>query len=237
MTRRRPTRVASKRLHKGQLALMAGRHEEALREFVWFHHNALKHQPSLYGVRLSFALSYWAELAKVYPKAARALERIRLSKARALREGRGSRETFHDVVAINECVGKESETYRLFVRLNSRRPKLAAGCARQAMPALIQAGDFALARRHLKNPEGRVAYHADILNSDIPKIPERVRKTKTKAPIKEAYIANYCDDVRMLSKVLAGAGERRRARDLRTLAASLIRIPSVRRLIADRLRR
>ena len=228
---------ASKRLNEALRAFHEGRYEEALRGYEWFHRNALKHRASLYGVRLSFALAYWTELGKVYPKALRSLERIRRTKAKALREGRGSAETFHDVVSINEYVGKELETYRLFIRLTSRRPKLATKCARRAMPALVRVRDFRLARRYLPDPEARVARHAEMLNRDIPKIPARAKKTKTKAPIKEAYIANYCDDVALLSKVLNGVGERERAQRLEKSAASLIRIPSVRRLVARRLRR
>jgi menaquinone-dependent protoporphyrinogen IX oxidase len=60
---------AQDRLHAAQRAVREGRYEEALSEFVRFHEHALEELPSLYGVRLSFALSYWAHLAEVYPKA------------------------------------------------------------------------------------------------------------------------------------------------------------------------
>ena len=43
-----------------------GRHQEALERYVWFHDNALDHAPSMYGVRLSFALSDWENLGKVF---------------------------------------------------------------------------------------------------------------------------------------------------------------------------
>jgi len=50
-----------------------GRHAEALEDFIWFHDNALKHAPNLRGVRSSFALLYWHDLARGYPPAGAAL--------------------------------------------------------------------------------------------------------------------------------------------------------------------
>ena len=116
------------RLTKGQQAALEGRHAEALREYEWFHRHALKHRPSLYGVRLSFALTYWTELGKVYPKALRSLERVRRNKMAALRNGRGSRESFHDVASINEHLGKEIDTRRLFSQMAAKRPRMATEC-------------------------------------------------------------------------------------------------------------
>src|SRR4051794_4253621 len=47
----------------------SGSHADALAKFLWFHHNALRHDQAFGGVRLSFALSYWLELAGAYPPA------------------------------------------------------------------------------------------------------------------------------------------------------------------------
>jgi hypothetical protein len=82
------------RLSAGQVAASEGRYEEALREYVWFHDHALEHRQSLYGVRLSFALSYWMDLAKEYPEARRKLREIRDRKAETLASGRGGPRPF-----------------------------------------------------------------------------------------------------------------------------------------------
>ncbi|ATQ77529.1 hypothetical protein CR152_25770 [Massilia violaceinigra] len=68
---------AQERLLKADEAAREGRHEVASQEFIWFHHHALDEEPSLYGVRLFFAPSYWNELGQVYPKALDALHAIR----------------------------------------------------------------------------------------------------------------------------------------------------------------
>src|SRR5437763_1470239 len=102
-------------LHRARIAQDEGRHDEALRDLVWFHQNALKHDRALYGVRLSFALGYWNELADVYPPARLALEAAKRDACSILLASGGSRELFHDVVAINRELGRRGDTYRFFV--------------------------------------------------------------------------------------------------------------------------
>ena len=61
-----------------------GRYELALEKHVWFHENALTFRPSLAGVRLSYALDDWLQLAARYPPALESPERG------AQREGKDS---------------------------------------------------------------------------------------------------------------------------------------------------
>jgi hypothetical protein len=117
---------AQDRLHAAQRAVREGRYAEALSEFVWFHEHALEGLPSIYGVRLSFALSYWAHLAEVYPKARVVLEQIRDKKADAVLSPSADRALFHDVVAINRVLGCEQNTHTLFVA-NRRKSGFARG--------------------------------------------------------------------------------------------------------------
>jgi len=70
-----------KYLSDTQQMVREGRYQEALERFVWFHDHALEHEPSaMYGVRLSFALSYWKSLGDVYPPAMTALVEMRNRK-------------------------------------------------------------------------------------------------------------------------------------------------------------
>jgi hypothetical protein len=222
------------RLTKAQEAAAAGRHAEALRGYEWFHRNALKHRPSLYGVRLSFALSYWTELGKVYPKALRSLERIRRDKTAALRNGRGNRETFHDVVSINEHLNKQRDTYRLFRNLDAKRPALAAACASVAMPALVRCRDFKLARRHMPDPDALLSRHLSLLKEGMEWSDQRPRKWR--AASREAHIRIYCKDVALLTAILRGSGERGKAAELSKQALALAGPSSLRNLVAARLR-
>jgi len=85
--------------------------------------------------------------------------------------------------------------------------------------------------------QAQLKRHAEFLNRELPKLPGRMKKSKTKAPVKDAYIANYCDEARLLIKILRGCGERRNAALLRNAAVALIDAPSARREVAEALQR
>ena len=155
--------TASDRLNSARQATVEGRYEDALAEFVWFHDHALEEDAALYGVRLSFALAYWMELAEVYPIAKQVLIETRDRKATALIHGEGNRDTFHDVDSINEALGCSAHTYTLFVQLTSSNPSLAESCSKSALPAIVYAGDFALASRYLPEPESSIEELSNLL--------------------------------------------------------------------------
>jgi hypothetical protein len=91
----------SERLNSARKAARDGRYEDALNEYVWFHDYALEFNPDYCGVRLSFALTYWAELAMVYPKARSVLREIRDRNAEAILTGVPNQQLFQDIVRIN----------------------------------------------------------------------------------------------------------------------------------------
>lgn len=103
-----------KYLSETQAMVRDGKHEEALKRFIWFHEHALEHGPSMYGVRLSFALSYWKNLGAVYPPAHEALVKLRDDDDKLLREGKGNRNLFHDLMALNRTLGVENASVELF---------------------------------------------------------------------------------------------------------------------------
>src|SRR5262245_16874293 len=124
-------------LHEAADLAGQGRYEEALARHLWFHHHALEVEEALYGVRLSYALSDWVELGMVYPPALQELRAVRDAKERALSEGAGSRELFHDVVAINDHLGEAARTVELFRLMDRDFRELASECYRVAEPALV----------------------------------------------------------------------------------------------------
>ncbi len=64
-------------LQEAQADTSAGRYKDALAKHVWFQENALKYQPSMVGVRSSFALMYFGELAQKHPPAMEKLKSMR----------------------------------------------------------------------------------------------------------------------------------------------------------------
>jgi len=119
---------------------------------LWFHNNALRHRPSLGGVRLSFALSYWTDLASVYPPARGAFIRTRDEAEAAFRRDPSSFELFHDLASFNERLGDGARTADLFVS-TARDDLAAAGLLyRVAEPFLIAVGRYDACGQFLDPP-------------------------------------------------------------------------------------
>lgn len=217
---------AQERFTAARIATVEGRHEEALRELIWFHHNALKENPALYAVRLSFGLGAWMDLGEVYPEALRALERIRDQSVTELLQGESDAAAFHDVAAINELLGTSALTHQLFLRLAQTMPVLARACARFALPAIVEARDYRLAEQLLPTPEIQVPQLARILNAEVRRIKNR---PYTGAPTRWACIRNYVGEIQRTLTVLLATGATGRAGRVKALAIGLIQSPSVRR--------
>ena len=94
-------------LQEARTDAMAKRYEDALAKHLWFHQNALKHEPALYGVRLSFALSYWEKLGNKYPPALASLKAVRDEARQAVTtvKPKEAKELFHDFIAIRAYWG------------------------------------------------------------------------------------------------------------------------------------
>jgi hypothetical protein len=127
----------------------AGRYADALAKHVWFHENALKYAPAMYGVRLSYALSYWADLATVYPPALTKLKTVRDETAVAVRDGRDPRHAFHDFASINRALKEQEKTKDLFLWLDVNKPDVARQNFDIAEPALVEAKEYRLCGRYL----------------------------------------------------------------------------------------
>lgn len=207
------------RLTAARIAAREGRHEEALREYLWFHEYALEEEPAVYGVRLSFALGYWIDLGKQYPEALHALEAVRDQKTDALLRGTGHRGLFHDVASINDVLGVTSRTHALFARLAVLAPELARTCASIALPAVVEAGDFALAAQFLPEPETHVraltvSFHDDLAHIEV--LPP------SRAPRRQVTIEIYAAKLRLVLAILTGTGLKAEAARIEELALELI---------------
>ncbi len=154
-----------------------GRNKAALAKHIWFHNNALKHNRALYGVRLSFALSYWGNLGKKYPPALTELRKIRDKAAESVLKGNTPRESFRDFAAINEQLRENGETAELFSQLDRKKPKVAKTVYFIAQPALIDAKQYKLCARYVdpkKDLETMIkTYRAGLERSKIPKLGKR----------------------------------------------------------------
>src|SRR5262249_36767623 len=104
---------------------LAARYEDALQKHLWFHHEVLKYDPAMSGVRASFAVADWAILAEQYPPAMQALLKERSDAATEAAEGRNVTRAFGDVAAIDRALDEYRETYRVFLLIESRDEAMA----------------------------------------------------------------------------------------------------------------
>ena len=131
-------------LHSAVEDRRAGRFSIALEKHVWYHANALKYAPAQYGVRLSYALGYWYELANQYPPALAAFIAHRDNAVRgALEEaGQTAYEFFHDAAKFNNELEDYTSTSQLFLKLGIQEPEFARTVYKLAQDSLIQTGNI-----------------------------------------------------------------------------------------------
>ncbi len=190
-------------LSEAQDDTRAGRYSDALAKHVWFHENALKYAPAMYGVRLSFALSYWLNLANLYPPALTKLKAVRDDAATRVRNGFGPREAFIDFAAINRELKEAGQTKDLFLWLDSNSPETARQVFDSAEPALIQAKEYQLCGKYL-DPDR--SFH---------RIADLYRETKRIAKDSASEMGEY-------SKVLEEHSNKSFANEAATLVALLV---------------
>lgn len=152
-----PTKIrdeAEADIEEGRLGLAA-------EKYLWYHENALKYDPYLGGVRLSFALGDWRKLADKYP---RALQDMRLVRDRAEESVRLSDDdfsAFQDFVALNDVLDDDGRTVELFGWLDQNNRPFARSVYIIAQDTLVYVGDFALCEKYIV---GRNSFDAAMSN-------------------------------------------------------------------------
>lgn len=220
-------------LRRGHTHAREGRHEAALTDYLWFHKHALEYDPAYYGVRLSFALAYWKELADLYPPAAKALKILRSETADAVLQAEGkTRSLFHEVAAIDRELGCSRDTYDLFLSLMRKNPDQAQRCAELALPSIVEAEDYHLASQLLPHPEQYLLCESERLNENLGR---RVTPRRRALAELDAFVHIYCEDVKLLLRVLEGAGQMEWHRAAVEWAVALVRSRKARSMVANEL--
>lgn len=211
----KPENAASRALKDATILAKQGDYEGALAKHVWFHDNALKAEPGYYGVRLSFALGEWIELGNVYPKALEKLKAIRDEKTARLSGDSGDPELFHDVEAINGYLGESAATVALFKKIDATRPAFASSVYHIAEVALVESGEYALARKYLGDPQKR-------LQSAIRNYREGLKYSKSGSrdgdASRHAFESNFADDIVRIVTVLRETGDKAGAKSIQAEA-------------------
>ena len=134
----------------------------ALAKFTWFFANSKDPASGLGGVRLSFALSYWHDLAKMYPPAMAALEDVRNRAAGDVISSDNAFESFHEFSAINRTLRDDAATLKMFEHLDARNPNLARDVYMIAEPVLLRHKRYEVCNRYLE-PNSTIDHAAELL--------------------------------------------------------------------------
>jgi hypothetical protein len=210
-------------LDQAREAATAGRDADALELHQRYHEHS-REIASQFGVRLSFALSRWADLAHRYPPAMQALRATREAAADRLRADRPAavgltgdplgynahpahpaHADFAEVVAISDRLGDDQYAADLFAELDREAPDVAADCWAAARSLLVRTGRFELAHRYMGDRERAVARAAEILDQRLTRgfarFPEHLR-----AQMRQDAVNGYVADVREMLAILDGVG-------------------------------
>jgi predicted Ser/Thr protein kinase len=138
-------------LESARALMDEGSYEESLQHYLWYFDHS-RNDTGQRGVRLSFALSYWTELGRRYPKAKQALVEIRDADVRQLSDG-GYSDLFQEVAGINQYLGDDAATLVLFQKIEQRDPELARQCFLFVENLLAQNGNYQTCRKYLGDPQ------------------------------------------------------------------------------------
>ncbi len=131
----------------------AGRYKDALAKHIWFRENALKYQPNLEGVRDSFALMDWGELATKYPPAMDKVKSIRDTAEKTIRQKdvslQAGTEAFCQFVSINYHLKGDKKTTEAFLWLDSNNPNLAKKVFPMVEQILVKSQEYKVYGRYI----------------------------------------------------------------------------------------
>jgi hypothetical protein len=147
----------------------ARKYARALAQRIWFHENANRLEPGMAGVRLSFALGDWADLAAAYPPAMDALIATRDKAERNAMKVNDTKlafDSFSEAASINHELLSSSRTVALFKQLDRDSPQAARVAYRSAQESLIEAKEYALCGKYIE-PEKMFARIAQFHEDDV----------------------------------------------------------------------
>jgi len=209
-----------------------GKFREALEKHIWFHDHALEIDESYYGVRLSYALSYWIELGKKYSPAAKALLQIRDKKASRLLAGETERALFHDVESINDHLHQPAATVELFKKLEAMQPNFASSIYDLAEEALVTTNEYSLAKKYLSDPVRRFLVAKRNFDEGV-EHSETSPVSKVSEASRRATEAIFTEEVVRIITVLDKTDDRAAAQAIRAKALAVLENPVIRNAIKD----
>lgn len=158
----------------------------------------------------------WRQLIGQYAPAREAMMRERAAQADRLLAGDitfGDRphDRFSVIADMNEALEDSRATYELFLQTLAVLPEVSKRSIRNALPAIVEAQDYALAQRYISDPLPWLA-ELNSLSETLPLMPAAT------APRLAAELSNYVRDLSLCEAVWRGLGRVADADALRVAA-------------------
>lgn len=182
----------------------------------------------------------WSLLIEDHPPARQALAQLRDEQVRRLLDGKlytGTAEPSGDgramfrrvrrysmIVEMNEMLADPASTHALFLQLDAGQPELARRYAWQALPAIVEVGDFRLADRYRGDPLAQLETVKEAARN-FPLFPP-----PGQAPRLAAELTNLTREAGIAIAVLRGLGREAEAEAVRTALLGALENEEVRAL-------
>jgi len=161
--------------------------KQCLEDFVWLWEESLEHRPSFVGVRSSFLLGKFRDLAAIHPPAADYLEQQAERITRLIENKRATAKDVRDLAALQQTRGKQDDTVSSMRTLMEHQPELAAAVGAHLWRTWVQTESWDLFERFPPVFEELTS----ILRAVTEKTPPEVRQlAKTHPEMLETISAN-----------------------------------------------
>ncbi len=229
-----------------------GSYDDALQRYIWYFDHS-RNDPGQSGVRLSFALSYWADLAHQYPKARQALIEIRDGDTRQFSQGIGGFGLFQEVSSLNHYLNDDDATVTLFKTIPKNDPTLGQQCFFIAENQLVQRHEYQICREYLGEPQAafdrilqmwRQTKHfeeeAETRDAEQRKRFEAMAKTNAVFAHMPVFPApppfadnNFVGQTRQLIEILVATGSNADAQKIQAQAQAVLNDPRLKTAVDD----
>lgn len=219
-----------KDLKKAMKLRKEGKYKEALKEHILFHEES-KAIIGMGGVRLSYAIEDWVKLSQKYPPALTALIALKDKNKKLLLTGNGDFKNFQEFSSINRSLKKEDETYKLFLLLDKKFPKLAHRYFIIAKDLVMKHKNYQLYAKYLKDSIGEY----EKIRSSRENILSMIRTNKTlNTPEMKKYTDNhFVESTCQLIEVLVGLNRDKEAEEIQRRALQYFKTPKIKSAIVD----
>ncbi len=138
----------------------------SLEKYKWFYENALDIDESFYGVRLSYCLDEWAELAKEYPLAKEELVKLKDVSLENFKSNQ-SHQAFHEYSSISEYLNCFDEVLQTFQLIQEQDEELASKVFSLVYQSFAEKKNWDVCRKYLGNGYKKYTVTLDIFDHMI----------------------------------------------------------------------